>query len=257
MSAYSQFNGAVAPTRRLFLFSTTYTPTVNTVATIYVVGGGGGGGGFNSNYGGGSAGGGACAVGIAIPLSSSVTYTVTVGAGGSRGYSQRFIGAYGGGGTGGTSSFSGTGITTLSATGGTGGSNGTNGSGGTATGGTQNWRGGAGGAAGGNSPGYVYGTRSGASGFYGDLNNATYWQFPFDSFAAGAVPGTGSGTYPGFQMGGLTAAATIVTSNVGWSYANDGGFGAGGGGIYNNSYNQYGWAGAGGAGFVLIEAARL
>lgn len=257
MSAYSQFNGAVAPTRRVFLFSTTYTPTVNTVATIYVVGAGGGGGGYNPNYGGGGGGGGACAVGIAIPLSSSVTYTVTVGAGGSRGYSQRFIGAYGGGGTGGTSSFSGSGITTLSATGGTGGSNGVNGSGGTATGGTQNWRGGAAGALGGASPGYVYGSRAGTSGFYGDLNNGAYFQWPFDSFAASSVPNSGSSNYPGFQMGGLTAGTNINVGVSGWAYANDGGFGAGGGGAYNNGYNQYGWAGQGGAGFVLIEAARL
>jgi len=100
-----------------FMASTTWTPSCNYEAYVYVIGGGGNAsGGYANNpnsFTGGSAGG--CVI-SKLMLVSGTEYTITVGSGGA---SQTMTGhEYRHGNAGGASAFSGSGITTMSAGGG-------------------------------------------------------------------------------------------------------------------------------------------
>lgn len=124
-----------------------WSPPYDCTATVTVTGGGGSGGykdggAFDGALAGAAAG---TAIKFNLALSAAVTYTATVGAGGTA------PGAPGTGASGGNSSFSGSGITTLTANGGAGGARISSGAaisdnnaaaGGTATGGDLNLRGG-------------------------------------------------------------------------------------------------------------------
>lgn len=133
----------------VFNESTTWSPAINMVADIYVIGAGGGGSvGCTYNSVGGGAGG--CAISNDVSLSSSTTYTISIGAGGAGAYTNTGGVA---GTSGGNTTFSGSGITTMTGNGGGGGAAATAsdetptpGAGGTASGGTLlNTTGGSGG----------------------------------------------------------------------------------------------------------------
>lgn len=242
MSNLTQFTMGVPTVRRVFTSSTTFTPTKNIIANIYVVGGGAGGSAYQSYGGGPAGGGGGCAIGINIPLSSSVTYTVTVGAAG--GGSYCLAGVYGdsGGGSGGSSSFSGSGITTLTGNGGS-----AAGTGGSASGGTVNYTGAAGNGA----------NNGGLNGFYGTQNTSAYNQ--------AGIPSGGAAAFR-YYIGGndiYLSNSAGNASGIGWGWvgsvngyvgAGSGGAGCGGGSATNSYYNRGCGGGGGGAGFVVIDA---
>jgi hypothetical protein len=133
-----------------FFKTTSWSPSTTTTAYVYVIGGGGSGGAVANNATGCALGGGAggCAVSL-LTLSSSVTYTATIGAGGGvAGASSSTTTANGSSGV--NSMFAGSDISTMTGTGGSGGvadtSSGASGaSGGTPTGGNiANYVGGSG-----------------------------------------------------------------------------------------------------------------
>ena len=132
-----------------FFKTTSWSPATTTTAYVYVIGGGGGGGAVGNNssacaLGGGAAG---CAVSL-LTLSSSVTYTATIGAGGASVTGNASGNNNGGNGV--NSTFAGSDISTMTGTGGSGGvadttSSASGASGGTPTGGNiANYVGGSG-----------------------------------------------------------------------------------------------------------------
>jgi hypothetical protein len=108
-----------------FTDSTTFTPTRTVDALVFVIGAGGSGSGANQRSGtnelntvGGGAGG--CAV-SQLSLVSGTAYTITIGAGGARKFTNLGSPSFLAGDDGGASSFSGSGISTMTANGGKGG----------------------------------------------------------------------------------------------------------------------------------------
>ena len=93
-----------------FFGSTSWTPAYDMQAYVYVIGGGGGGAVAGNSANARSAGGGAggCAVSL-LTLLSSVTYTITIGAGGAK---KSATGPYAGN-NGNNSSFAGSNISTM------------------------------------------------------------------------------------------------------------------------------------------------
>ena len=242
--------------------------TPQTTDHEYLVVAGGGGGGYNCSGGGGAGGYLTNYGGAAIALTSGVTYTITVGAGGA--------GDPNAGGTGisGVDSvISGTGITTITSDGGGGGGsmavNGlTGGSGGGGGGGSSPGTGGAGtagpprqGYAGGDGPGGTYypggggggasevgddgdGSVGGGDGGDGTANSITGASV---TYAGGAGAGTENGGAKGAggAGGGGTGGELGVDATVGTNY-----LGGGGGG------GKSGGAGAnGGIGIVILRVA--
>lgn len=259
-----------------FLTSGTFTPTESLTADYLVVAGGGGGGNANNTGGGGGAGG---LQGVtATSLSSSVNYTVTVGAGGARTVS------------GNNSSFAGSGISTTTSTGGGRGGGYNNGVGyltaenGGSGGGSneensnnaygtgisgQGFRGGSSstnsayyGGGGGGGAGAIGGDGSSSAGLGGNggigssafsswgvgvnVNGTNYLAGGGGGAAAtaGATAG-GSGGYGGGGAGSKNAVATNGTANTG---------GGGGGGYYAASTNAAG--ASGGSGIVVVRYAK-
>ena len=174
--------------------SQSWTPAFSMQAYVYVIGGGGSGAASDDNLnrsgGGGAAG---CAISF-LTLLSSVTYTVTIGAGGVQKTPDNA------GANGGNSSLSGSNIATMTANGGTGGAQTgsaiTGAAGGTATGGTiANNTGGAGGDVP-NTGGMLSG--GGAVGIWGTGNKAESGGYTgYTSYLGGSL------NYPnGFFTGG-------------------------------------------------------
>ena len=174
--------------------SQSWTPAFSMQAYVYVIGGGGSGAASDDNLnrsgGGGAAG---CAISF-LTLLSSVTYTVTIGAGGAQKTTNNA------GANGGNSSLSGSNIATMTANGGTGGAQTgsaiTGAAGGTATGGTiANNTGGAGGDVP-NTGGMLSG--GGAVGIWGTGNKAESGGYTgYTSYLGGSL------NYPnGFFTGG-------------------------------------------------------
>lgn len=206
-----------------FKYSGSFTPLKNLDADILVVAGGGSGG-ASSGAGGGAGG----LRGLsAQALTSSNSYTCTIGAGGAG------VGPTNAGNNGSNSSFAGSGLTTISATGGGKGSANSNfpGTGGSGGGGSDvGGQAGAAGNAGGYTPveGYAGGTGSTAGGGGGG--------------GAGAAGNIGSGTNPGKGGDGVNTYSSWATAtSTGVS-----GYYAGGGSGYVSASSAPGGAGGGG-----------
>ena len=217
-------------------------PVTPTVEYLVVAGGGGGGGGLSGawNAGGGGAGG---LLANSFSVTSSVTYSITVGAGGAGGNAAN-------GTTGQDSVVSGSGLTTITAFGGGGGgssgnglSGGSGGGGGGPAGTTSGGSGTAGqGFAGGSSPGGYNGQGGGGAG------------------AVGYPTGTGIGAYSsitgtsvGYAAGGSNPDST--TYGAGYGNGVDGTLALanrGGGGAWGYAAPQRVGA-AGGSGVVIIR----
>lgn len=263
MALLSTFTGVGGESLiRIFTASTTWSPTADIVANVYVVGGGGGG---RAGAAGAGGGGGGCAIGYRLNLSSSVTYTITIGAGGQGGWgglqSDPNVEQYRSSTAGGASSFSGSGITTLTGNGGAAGVSG--GGGGSATGGTYNYTGGSSGGTGGLQNQQQ---RGGVCGLFGTMDGGRGMPFEFGGpISVDAFTNTGDSLAIRFNRTfsgtGLSGGWSLrgENSNQFYPYAGAGGYGAGGGGAYqgqaNNIYDCIG--GPGGPGFIIIQGVRL
>ena len=238
-----------------------YTPAISTsfTASYLVVAGGGSGGAAICLRGGGGGGAGGMLTG-ATTLSKGVTYTVTVGAGGT---AQTVDQVPGNNGT--NSVFSGTGITTVTSIGGGGG-------GSQCAGKTGGSGGGGGGTC--HSSGRPYGCGTLGQGNHGGLGNTCR--------GGGGGGGAGAVGANGTSVGGaggnglqscITGSATYYAGGGGGGRTGSGGAGGGGnGGFYNCGYGFPGSvntggggggngggtcvSGAGGSGVVIISSSR-
>ena len=242
MYTYTQTNTLIddlnSNWRIKFLASGTFTPNINMVVDVFLVGGGGGGrNGIANNNQGGGGGGGLTGTWTSVLLYSGVPYTITIGGGGS-----------GNGGTGGTTSFSGSGISTMSKDGGipssvyyTYGGSGGSGGGGCGSGN--------GGSDGGNGAGN-FGTGQGfTTREFGEAGGTLY--------AGGGGGGgfnVGVGGYGGAGGGGNGGGSTYSSSAYAGTAgtANTGGGGGGGGA----STKQAAAGASGGSGIVVIRNHR-
>lgn len=259
--------GKVIDDIKIFYSSTTYTPASDCEAVVYVLGAGGSGAAYSStalnhHCSGGGAGGLASS---RLDLSSSVTYTVTIGSGGAA-RSGNGVNGLGGG----NSVFSGTGITTMTGNGGQGGDYGAFSdaalarSGGTATGGNIfNYQGGGSGSvAGGSNNAKASG--GGSVNFFNSVLAVTSDDVTNANGTSPAEDPFRSSEDYSFLSKGLSL-KTIIYSFAGSQqgeafWGSDGGgstidavYGGGGGGL---SYNAGASSGAGGDGLILIVEMR-
>ena len=255
--------------------SQTFVPPQDGNVTIHVIGaGGGGGGGYDLSAQSGAAGGYCKKNSLAVTTSSS--FTVVVGAGGTGGYNGTGSGGTGNGGNGGNSTVAGTGLSsTLTANGGAGGTDsGTSAvAGGTAANGDVN-------NTGGSSNRYMGGgavglTGTGNAGFSDSANGTAgqcdvvgdLWSSTFGQIAGGRrgltadTNSDGSRTRPAaatyahgepLSGGGIvTVAGTPNPSTL--ATGGDGGIGAGGGAGMNGATQAYTRGGEGGPGLVIFS----
>lgn len=260
--------GKVIDDIRVFYSSTTYTPASDCEAVVYVLGAGGSGAAYsqvtqNNHCSGGGAGGLASS---RLDLSSSVTYTVTIGSGGAARSGSGVDGIAGG-----NSVVSGTGITTMTGNGGQGGDYGSGAtaasarSGGTATGGNIfNYQGGGSGsvdgtannarASGGGSVNFFNDISAVTSDNVTNFNGVSPAKNPFRSSKDYSFLSKGlslktiiygfAGSQQGEAFWGSDGSTTSLTDAV---------YGGGGGAI---SGNTGAFSGAGGDGLVLIVEMR-
>ncbi len=246
-----------------FTTSGTLTPLTSLSASYLVVAGGGGGA-----WGGGGAGG--LLSGSSLTIDSNSTYLVTVGAGGSAGFSTVSTGTQGG-----SSAFSM--VTTTAVGGGTGNINGgvggnggsgggasnTGGSGGTATSGQGNVGGSATGTQG-------AGAGGGGSGSAGSSPSAVAGQLSNGGAGGSGTTSTISGVSVGYAGGGGGGGRTLGTGGSAINGGGAGGAGSnppvagtsgtiytggggGGGGYYDPVPTSGSSGGAGGSGVVIIS----
>ena len=271
MSNFSDFiGGGSASFPTIFLSkSQTWVPPQDGNIMIHVIGGGGGGAGSNQSQANSGSAGGYCKKNT-LAVTTSGSFTVVIGSGGSRGRNS------GAGGNGGTSSVAGTGLSsTLTSTGGNGGAtSGTSDpSAGVGSNGDVNTTGGQGGYYRGG--GAVGLTGTGDDGF---RDNANGWAGVCD--IVGDLWSSTLGQIAGGRRGvGSTTSSTSSTSNpAGHTNANgepfsgggrvkiqitanpnalaqggDGGIGAGAGAGINISTTSYCNGGQGGEGIVVIQ----
>ena len=263
MSNFTDFiggGGGSASFPTFFLHkSATWVPPQDGNIMIHVIGAGGSGSGStaDNNVESGAAGGYCRKNSLAVTTSGS--FTVTIGAGGAS-----VIGAVGAGTAGGVTSMAGTGLSLLRSFGGAGGALAANAytAGGPATGGDVNYTGGRGG----------YQKGGGAVGLTGTGNDGSAGSNYFASYGAncdtigdfyssslGQLSGSVGGTAQAFSQqngngnaGPLAGAGSSVISTspaLGASHASIGG----GGGWTQNSYVDYIFSGRGGEGCVVIQ----
>lgn len=222
-----------------FLTSGTFTPLINMTIDVFIVGGGGGGrnGISNLNQGGGGAGGLTGTWG-SITLSNGVSYTITIGAGGSSN-----------GGIGGTSSVSGPGITTMSKAGGAPNSSGFKygGNGGSGGGTKASGNGGSDGSDGYGTAGYVGAGQGTTTREFGEVGGTLYAGAGGGGGFMCTVGGIGGAGGGGNGGGSNYSGSTYVNGVAGM--ANTGGGGGGGG----SSTTDGGTGAAGGSGIVIIR----
>ena len=270
MSNFSDFigggGGGGLPVNIVLGYSQTWVPPVDGNICIHVVGGGGAGLGSTGSNSGAGAGGYSKKNSLAVTTSGS--FTVVIGAGGT--------GNNGGtGGNGGTSSVAGTGLSApLRAFGGTGASEvDATGAGGPADGGDVNNTGGAGGTygggavgitgtgnSGGTNNGLLYGgscdvlgpeSLIGYGNICGGKGGRAYW-VNTNSATNHGLKNTIIETQGGFLSGG--GLAYIDGSGIGTRLlGGDGGIGGGGGGANNDYSASYARGGDGGSGIVIIQ----
>ena len=215
-----------------FTGSGSFVPSSNLSADCLVVAGGGGGG--AGAVGGGGGAGGLRGL-VSQSLTSGITYSVTVGGGGTAG-----VWEFTKGGTGGPSSISGTGLTTITAAGGGGGGSGDQA---TAAAGNSGGSGGGGcyiqGAGGaGNTPATT--PPQGNNGAAG-ASNTNYGGGGGGASVAGLIQNGGNGSSD-YSVWGSATSSGQYTSGVYW-YA-----GGGGGGVRNSAGIPLGAGGNGGGG---------
>lgn len=216
--------------------SATWTPPYSGVVTIHCIGAGGGGGvqiGTTWTRGGG--GGGYCRKELTV--STGTNWTMVVGNGGDVAPSA------GGSGSAGGNTSATDGSTTLTANGG-GGGNTSSTAGGSASGGDVNFTGGGSGAtAGGGSVGTTANGEDGAGSFnsqWAASRSDCDFVSPYDPLAYGRMTGG--------EVGGIPFWAENNVSHFAANLASHGGFGSGGGAIYNGTNYFRGCAGNGGIG---------
>jgi len=245
--------------------SQTWVPPQDGNIMIHVIGGGGGGSGSNSASTESGAAGGYCRKN-SLAVTTSGSFTVTIGAGGAG-----TLGAYGAGTAGGVTTMAGTGLSLLRSFGGAGGalSNNTYTTGGPATGGDVNYTGGRGGYQRGGGAVGLTGTgndgltstlaskasRGGSCDLVGDFYSSTLGQL------SGAVGGDGttlqsnpyanSGYNENPKAGPLAGGGSLWTTIGDAQRQMDATIGGGGGWTYAQAKSCY--SGGGGQGCVVIQ----
>jgi len=234
--------------------SQTWVPPQDGTVCIHVVAAGGGGTGASNHKGGGA---GAYAKVPSLAVTTSGSFTLVVGSGGT--------GTTNGGNAtnGGNSTIAGTGLTgTKTCGGGSGGTTGGSGSGGSVSGSGEGWAGYSGGAGvqAGGAVG-VFATGDNGSIMLTDATAGGLGMSGFGIICGGSMAPTtqnlyayGLDVYTPVQTGDLCGGGAIEHNTTSqYVFGGDGGIGGGAGGAYNAAGAQFTTGGRGGDGIILIQ----